>query len=86
MARPGERLLTVGYGWVRPGVGEHRPPAVADIVHWAKSDSRVSALVAETAPGTTLRSMHWTVKVPKGRERVDEEDGLLLCWRLETPS
>lgn len=81
-----DRSLHIGYG-VAPtrrdrGVATR---AVADLVAWAQADDRVHALTAETSVDNPASQ---AVLARNGfrivGERVDDEDGPLLMWRLET--
>lgn len=81
-----DRSLRIGYG-VAPtrwgnGVATR---AVADLATWARADDRVRALTAETsvenlASQAVLARNGFSVV----GERVDDEDGPLILWRLET--
>ncbi len=80
-----DRSLHIGYGVAptRRGCGV-ATRAVADLAAWAAADDRVHALTAETSvdnPASQAVLAHNGFQVVG--ERVDDEDGLLLCWRLE---
>jgi RimJ/RimL family protein N-acetyltransferase len=79
-----DRSLRFGYGVAptRQGRGA-ATRAVGNLIAWAREDDRVHALTAETsvdnpASQTVLRRNGFLVV----GERVDGEDGPLLCWRL----
>ena len=80
------RLVEIGYGVAptrrRRGVAGR---ALADIVSWARSDAQVHALAAETSPSNqpSQRALE-TSGFQKIGERVDEEDGQLIRWEIET--
>lgn len=80
-----DRSLHVGYG-VAPTRwgGGIATRAVADLVAWAREDRRVDALTADTAADNPASQ---TVLARNGfrkvSERVDSEDGPLICWRLD---
>lgn len=81
-----DRSLRIGYGVAptRQGKGV-ATRAVADLAAWARADDRVLALTAETsvdnlASQTVLSRNGFQVV----GERMDDEDGPLICWRLET--
>ena len=81
-------IVEIGYG-VAPtrrqrGIAGR---AVADIVNWAKSNAQVHALTAETAPSNqhSQRALEMNGFRRVG-ERLDQEDGQLMCWRAETRS
>lgn len=79
-----DRSLHIGYGVAptRRGQGV-ATRAVADLVAWARADDRVRALTAETSVDNLASQ---TVLARNGfqivGERVDDEDGPLLMWRL----
>ena len=80
-----DRSLRIGYGVApaRQGRGV-ASRAVAEVAAWARTDDRVRALTADTGV-ENLASQ--TVLARNGfqviGERDDDEDGPLLCWRLE---
>jgi RimJ/RimL family protein N-acetyltransferase len=58
--------------------------AVADMVTWARRHERIRALTAETAFHNV--ASHRVLErngFARVGERVDREDGALLCWRVE---
>lgn len=80
-----DRSLHIGYGVAptRQGRGV-ATRAVADLVAWARQDDRVLALTAETsvdnpASQTVLSRNGFQVM----GERVDDEDGPVIAWRLD---
>ena len=82
------KIVEIGYGVAptrrRRGAAGR---AVADVVIWAKSNPQVHALAAETAPSNQHSQRALAMNgFQKTGERVDEEDGLLICWRIETRS
>jgi RimJ/RimL family protein N-acetyltransferase len=83
---PAGREATIGYGIAadcRGGGAATR--AVGALVAWAQADPRLDRLLAET--GVDNRASQGVLRrngfVQDGT-RNDEEDGALLCWRLET--
>jgi len=78
--------IEIGYG-VAPsrqqrGAGGR---AVADMVDWARTDPRISALTANTATANlTSQRILERNGFRKVGARIDKTDGLLICWRLET--
>jgi RimJ/RimL family protein N-acetyltransferase len=87
VTRPPEHgVVDIGYGVApsRQGRGD-ATRAVGDIVGWARGRADVTALTAETST-TNLASQ--TVLSRNGfiqlGERLDEEDGPLICWRCAT--
>lgn len=80
-----DRSLHIGYGVAptRQGRGV-ATRAVADLVAWARADERVLALTAETAvdnpASQAVLSRNGFQAVG---ERVDDEDGPVIAWRLE---
>jgi RimJ/RimL family protein N-acetyltransferase len=87
ITRPPEHgVVDIGYG-VAPSRQDcgHAGQAVADIVAWARQRDDVTALTAETST-TNLASQRVLSRngfVQLG-ERLDEEDGPLICWRCPT--
>lgn len=84
ISRPPERgLVDIGYGIApsRRGRGSARR-AVGDIVAWAKDCTNVIALTADTST-TNLASQRVLERNGFVRigERIDKEDGPLICWR-----
>ena len=83
---PVEGVIMIGYGIAPQRMGRgHATRAIALLVEWARGDARVRALAAETgrdniASQRVLEHNHF---ISVG-ERVDEEDGELICWRCET--
>lgn len=80
---PDHGEIAIGYGIApsRQGRGI-ASRAVGKIVAWARSDPQVRAVTAETAVAN-IASQRVLIRngfVQVG-ERVDEEDGPLLCWR-----
>lgn len=83
---PREGVIDIGYGVApsRQGCGS-ASRAVRDIVAWAREDPRVQAITAETSPAN-LASQHVLANAGFARtgERLDDEDGRLLCWKCLT--
>lgn len=78
-------IIEIGYGvapalWGR-GVASR---AVADLLTWAKTDGRVTAVAAETAVGNVASQK---VLLANGfahtGERTDPEDGPVITWRRD---
>lgn len=80
---PSHGVIDIGYGIApsRQGRG-FAGHAVSDIVAWARQVPDVVALTAETSPGNepSQRVLARNGFVQVG-ERVDDEDGPLMCWR-----
>lgn len=83
---PSEGVIHIGYGIApsRQGRG-FAGHAVADIVAWARRTSGVQAITAETSPSNepSRRVLARNGFVQVG-ERIDDEDGQLICWRCPT--
>jgi len=80
---PADRVIDIGYGIApsRQGRGI-AGRAIGEIVAWARASEQVVAITAETAV-TNIASQRVLMRnefVQVG-ERVDDEDGPLLCWR-----
>ena len=84
--RPASGVVELGYG-IAPGERRkgHATKAIAALAAWASSRADIVALAAETSP---LNSPSQAVLSANGfrrvGERIDEEDGLVFCWRLDT--
>jgi RimJ/RimL family protein N-acetyltransferase len=81
-----EGVIEIGYGVApcRQNLGA-AGRAVGDVVAWASSDARIAALTANTATANLFSQR--TLERNGFRKvgaRVDKEDGLLICWRIET--
>lgn len=80
-----DRSLHIGYGVAPTRWGKGvATRAVADLAAWARADERVHALTAETsidnlASQAVLSRNGFQIV----GERVDDEDGPVICWRLE---
>lgn len=79
-------VVELGYG-IAPSRRRqgHASSAVAEIAEWARARPDVTALVAETThdnPGS--QSVLVSNGFSRTGERVDDEDGPLICWRLDT--
>lgn len=83
---PSAGAIDIGYGVApsRQGRG-HARRAIADIVEWASSDPRVTAVTAETSVHNhaSQRVLEHNGFMRVG-ERLDPEDGELICWRRLT--
>ncbi len=83
---PRDGILDIGYGIApsrqRRGLASD---AIRDVVAWARTDARVSAVTAETGveniASQTVLARNGFVRIG---ERLDEEDGPLICWRCPT--
>lgn len=83
---PRDGILDIGYGIApsrqRRGLASD---AIRDVVAWARADARVSAVTAETGvdniASQTVLARNGFVRIG---ERLDEEDGPLICWRCPT--
>jgi len=83
---PDEGKIAIGYG-IAPSRQDRgfAGRAVGEILAWARADARVLAVTAETGVDN-IASQRVLIRngfVPVG-ERVDEEDGELLCWQCAT--
>jgi RimJ/RimL family protein N-acetyltransferase len=80
---PEPRGIDIGYGvapsrWGR-GVATR---AVADLINWARSDSRLNWVGAETGvENIASQRVLERSGFERAGTRVDEEDGPLICWR-----
>jgi RimJ/RimL family protein N-acetyltransferase len=86
LVRPPENgVLQIGYGVAptRQGIGVARR-AVGQLAEWARQDTRVRSIDAETniANIASQRVLESNGFVRVG-ERVDDEDGELICWRID---
>jgi RimJ/RimL family protein N-acetyltransferase len=83
---PSDGVIDIGYGIApsRQGRGS-AGRAIAEIVEWARQTSGVTALTAETSTSNepSQRALARNGFVQVG-ERVDDEDGQLICWRCPT--
>jgi RimJ/RimL family protein N-acetyltransferase len=80
-----DRSLRIGYGVAPTRWGKGvATRAVADVAAWARADDRVRALTAETSVDNPASR---TVLARNGFQAVgrreDNEDGLLILWRLD---
>ncbi len=78
-------VAQIGYGVAPGSQGRgHAGAAVAALLAWARDDGRLSAIVAETSIHN-LASQHVLERngFAGTGERLDEEDGRLVCWRVE---
>lgn len=77
--------IRIGYGVAPTRQGRGcASRAVASLAEWARSDPRVSVIIAETSVDNlpSQRVLKRNGFAIRG-ERVDAEDGPLLCWRLD---
>jgi RimJ/RimL family protein N-acetyltransferase len=83
---PQDGAIEIGYG-IAPsrqnrGIAGR---AIGDIAAWARTNPQVQAIIAETSPANIasqrVLARNGFIKVG---ERLDEEDGLLICWRCST--
>ncbi len=87
IVRPPEPgLIHIGYGvapsrWGR-GIATR---AIAGLLAWARNDARVDWISADTGIDNTAsqRVLERNGFQPTGT-RADEEDGQLICWRIDT--
>lgn len=83
---PHERDVHIGYGIAptRQGRG-FATKAVSQILSWARSDPRVAQISAETGVENiaSQRVLERNGFLRVG-QRVDAEDGLVICWRAMT--
>lgn len=81
LAEPG--VPVIGYGTAPGEEGRGAASAaVASVLEWARGDARISAVAADTSTANpaSQRVLERNGFAVTG-ERVDEEDGPLLCWR-----
>lgn len=83
---PKDGTITIGYGiapqcWSK-GVATR---AVGKLLEWARNDPRVLVVAAETSTGNigSQRVLERNGFLRTG-SRIDEEDGPLICWRIQT--
>jgi RimJ/RimL family protein N-acetyltransferase len=84
---PNNGAVDIGYGIAptRQGRGI-ATRAIGAVTQWAAADDRISSVTAETAVDN-IASQNVLKRngfVLTG-ERIDEEDGMLLCWRFACP-
>lgn len=83
---PSDGEIHIGYGVApsRQGRGA-TTRAIADLLAWARADPRVQLVSAETGVDNiaSQRVLERNGFVQTG-ERVDEEDGQLICWQAIT--
>jgi RimJ/RimL family protein N-acetyltransferase len=81
----GGDVVQIGYGVAPGSQGRgHARLAVAALLEWARGSGRVSAIFAETSVDNTAsqRVLERNGFARTG-ERLDEQDGLLFCWRTQ---
>ena len=83
---PQEGVIDIGYG-IAPSRQNRgiASCAIQGVVAWAEADPHIRAITAETSPANVAsqRVLDRGGFIRVG-ERVDEEDGLLICWRRAT--
>lgn len=84
--QPKEGVIDIGYGVApsRRGRG-YAARAIGDIVVWARGCADVTAITAETS--TTNVASQLVLRrngFIRTGERIDDEDGPLICWRCPT--
>jgi len=80
---PAGGVLDLGYGIAASRQGRGiAGRAIGDIVAWARKTAYVNALTADTSPAN-MSSQRVLARngFNEVGERVDDEDGRLLCWR-----
>jgi len=83
---PSGGVIEIGYG-IAPtrqnrGIAGR---AIRDIVAWARTSPEVQAIIAETGiPNLASQRVLERNGFVRVGERVDEEDGPLICWRCST--
>lgn len=83
---PGDDGVDIGYG-VSPSRRQRglATTAVRALLEWGRKDQRVSSIRAETSVSNiaSQRVLQNNGFMPVG-ERLDDEDGDLICWRADT--
>ena len=85
---PADGIVEIGYGIAPSRAGQgHAGRALADLLAWARSDIRVTAIVAETSPANlpSQKALSRNGFAQTGR-RTDAEDGEVICWRIPVRS
>jgi len=83
---PGPGEIHIGYGVAptRQGRGI-ATRAVADLLAWARQDSRVTRVSAETGVANTASQLTLERNgFAKTGNRIDDEDGPVICWNIIT--
>lgn len=83
---PKDGVIDIGYGIAPSRMGRgYATRAVGDIVTWANQHDGVIAITAETSTTNpaSQRVLQANGFVRTG-ERIDDEDGPLICWRCQT--
>ncbi len=78
-------VIQIGYGIAACSHGQgYATAAIAALMVWAKGDARVRAIYAETGINNVAsqRVLANNGFVQSG-QRLDDEDGEVLCWRAE---
>jgi len=82
---PSDGAIQIGYGvaQTRQGTGM-ATRAIGRLVEWARQDDRVRSVEAETNV-TNIASQRVLEANGFARtgERIDDEDGDLICWRID---
>jgi RimJ/RimL family protein N-acetyltransferase len=83
---PKEGAVDIGYGVAPSRRGRGcAARAIGDIVAWARASADVTALTADTSPANVASQRVLEVNgFVRIGERIDEEDGPLICWRCPT--
>jgi len=84
---PADGVLTIGYGIAPSEQGRGAATgAITALLEWSASDRRVTAVAAEAGKSNiaSQRVLERNGFAVIG-ERVDEEDGDLLCWQWTAP-
>lgn len=84
LPRPGEIHIGYGVAPTRQGRGV-ATRAVADLLAWARQDSRVTCVSAETGVANTASRLTLERNgFANVGNRVDDEDGAVICWQVVT--
>jgi RimJ/RimL family protein N-acetyltransferase len=78
-------VIEIGYGVAASRWGRGTASrAIGQLLEWARSDSRVNAVIAETSVDNPLsqRVLERNGFARVG-QRIDAEDGEVVCWRAE---
>lgn len=84
-AFPTPGTIEIGYGLAQNRRGRgHAAAAIAELLHWARSEPGIAAVAAETAvdnlPSQRVLERNGFIRVGG---RIDAEDGPLICWRID---
>ncbi len=77
--------IHIGYG-IAPSCQDrgYAARAVADLLVWARRDPRVGAVTATSIDNPASRRVLERNGFVQTSERIDEEDGPVICWRIAT--